>query len=297
MTDFKRVVPSENDDGEAMANRFTQSNPATRLRLQIAPYLPPPVVVAMKKLDPQLEPLFGPEASITLLGTFMIGLLLWKVLEMIFGHAAAKRGAIQDDEEDDAIVDYKDISYDGTVLFCGPSLSGKTSIFYSLVYPTNNYPIRTVTTLKPNTGFVSHQQDYTWRYLDTPGHWSPSKLVSTVLIPSTRVERIVLVLDSTQSVSKAADYLYELLRQYKGTILVACHKAKEPKAKNVRRLKLQIRTELERLSQLDSSTALQQSDWEDILSKQVVLVSTSVDPPLLQELRDYIDTGNVSLAS
>lgn len=292
MSDSDRVqaIPNGHDVGEEAINSPAT---ATRLRLQITPYLPPPMVVAMKTLDPKLEPLLGPEASITLLGTVMIGLLLWKVLSMVFGDSsAAKRGAIQDEEDDDAIVDYKEIYYDGTVLFCGPSLAGKTSLFYSLVNPTNIYPIRTVSTLKPNTGFVS-QQNSIWRYLDTPGHWSPTKLVSTVLIPSTRIERIVLVLDSTQSVSKVADYLYELLRHYQGTILVACHKSKEPKAKNVRRLKLQIRTELERLSQLDSSST-PQSDWEDVLSKRIVLVSTSVNPPLLEELREYLETGKVS---
>jgi hypothetical protein len=294
MTDSDPVMQRENEGLEA-PDRFFHASPATRLRLQITPYLPPPVVVGMKTLDPKLEPYLGPEASVTLLGTVLIGLLLWKILWMILGDSSTTRGAIQDVEEDDAIVDYKDISYDGTVLFCGPSLGGKTSLFYSLVYPTNPFPVRTVSTLKPNTGFVS-QQDTTWRYLDTPGHWSPSKLVSTVLIPSTRVERIVLVLDSTQSVSKAADYLFELLRHYQGTILVAGHKSKEAKAKNVRRLKLQLRTELERLSQLESSTSTP-SDWEDILSQRVVLVSTSVDPPVLEELREYLETGKVSQQS
>ena len=121
------VIPNEYE-GEEAVNRLLQSSPvttATRLRLQITPYLPPPVVVAIKTLDPKLEPLLGPEASVTLLGTVIIGLLLWKVLSMIFGDSSAtRRGAIQDEEEDDAIVDYKDISYDGTVLFCGPSLAG-----------------------------------------------------------------------------------------------------------------------------------------------------------------------------
>jgi len=251
----------------------------------------------MKQIDPKLEPFLGPEASITVLGTLLVALLVWKLVSMVLGQSSSAGGAIQDDQEDDAIVEYDDVTYDGTALLCGPPLTGKTSLFYTLVYPTTP-ALHTVSSIKPNTGFVTHKDERTWRYLDTPGHWSPQKLVSTVLTASntSRVDRIVLVLDATQPVSKAVDYLYEILKSKPSSsippILLACHKSKAPKAKNVRRIKLQVRNELERLGKLDT-TAADGVDWDDVLSTQVGFTSTSVNPLSLEELNAYLETGTL----
>jgi signal recognition particle receptor subunit beta len=284
---------------------------ATRLRRKVAPYLPPPVIAAMQQIDPQLEPILGPEASITIAGTLVVALLVWKLVSLVMGQSSTTSGAIQDEQEDDAIVDYGDVSYDGTVLLCGPPLAGKTSIFYSLVYPTatSSPSFQTVSSIKPNTGFVT-KDERVWRYLDTPGHWSPQKLVSTALTgsSSSSVDRIVLVLDSTQPVSKSVDFLYGLLRHFQSkggssnntpSILVACHKTKASKAKNVRRLKLQVRNELERLEKLtiDTDDASPAVDWDDVLSSQVGFVSTSVDPPMLNDLNAYLESGALPSAS
>jgi hypothetical protein len=292
-----RVLP---ENGKTEKGAPSAPGTATRLRQKITPYLPPPVVAAMQQVDPQLEPVLGPEASITIMGTLMVALLVWKLLSLVMGRSSTTSGAIQDEQEDDAIVDYDDVNYDGTVLLCGPPLAGKTSIFYTLVYPT--CPLfQTVSSIKPNTGFVT-KDDRVWRYLDTPGHWSPQKLVSTVLTgSSSSVDRIVLVLDSTQPVSKSVDFLYGLLQHFrskgsKPPILVACHKSKASKAKNVRRLKLQVRNELERLEKLMDAEAAP-VDWDDVLSSQVGFVSTSVDPPVLSDLNAYLETGTLPPAT
>lgn len=289
-------VPPEDRQQKDMSSPLAPA--ATRLKRQVTPYLPPPVVAAMKQIDPQLEPFFGPDASITILGTLVIALLAWKLLSLVMGTSSSSTsggGAIQDEKEDDAIVEYEDVSYDGTVLFCGPPLAGKTSLFYSLVYPSSR-SFQTVSSIKPNTGFVT-EGGRTWRYLDTPGHWSPQKLVSTVLTNPNSVDRIVVVLDATQPVSKAVDYLYELLKATKKSIVIAGHKSKAPKAKNVRRLKLQVRNELERLGKLDTTSKDSSLDWDDILSSQVGFVSTSVEPPVLEELQAYLQTGTLPTPS
>jgi hypothetical protein len=219
--------------------------------------------------------------------------------------------------------------FDQTLLLCGPSLAGKTALFYQLVHPPepkpkDNNQVRrqrqTVKSLKTNTGFVTMTprrgpDDTTttkvWRVLDTPGHWGAEKMLSTVLLPihnknnTGKLQSVILVLDATQPVSKAADYLYALLvlpppQQQRYNLLVACHKSKNPKAKNVRRLKLQLRTELERLSQLKGNSQDNINvniNWEAIMEDRVQFCATSCDPPLLQELETFLETGKVSPSS
>jgi hypothetical protein len=166
--------------------------------------------------------------------------------------------------------------------------------------------------IKANTGFLIETTNNdgkgkrtTWCYLDTSGHWGASRLVSMV-VEKESINCLVLVLDSTQPIRKAADYLYALLLQQQqqqkqgssfrfkysnqqSSIALACHKSKAPKAKNVGSLKLQFRNELERLSKLDAttnSTTTTTTDWDDVLNNRVRFVTTMVDPPLMNELAD-----------
>ena len=186
------------------------------------------------------------------------------------------------------MVDDGKVAYDGTVVLCGPPQAGKTTLFYALVHPSSA-SIPTISSIKPNMGYVV-ETDRTLRYLDAPGHWGASKLTSTVLEGLTADDQVILVVDATQPMAKAADYLLAAL-QGGHRVLVACHKSKSPKAKNLRRIKLQLRNELDRLSQLEAPTST--ADWETFLQKQVVFVSTSVDPPVLDGLRAYLATGSL----
>lgn len=280
----------------------------TAMKQHITPYLPPPLVAAMAQIDPPLEPFLGPEPSMTLLGTLLLGFIVWKLLQFL-GGGSSRGSAIQDDGQDDDVASNKknksQRSFDSTLLFCGPSLAGKTSLFYKLLYPKRSFPLRTVQSLSSNVGY-RQLGGITWRYLDIPGHWGPDKLVSTVLQKQNdnMIQRIVLVLDSTQAVSKAADYLYALV-QYQQTqqqqqsqkddslkVLIACHKAKAPKAKNFRRIKLNLRNELERLDKLSSQpTSIQ--DWDEALN-EFDFCSSSIDPPLLQDIQSFADSGKLS---
>eukprot|EP00980_Cylindrotheca_fusiformis_P026467 scaffold16213_cov69-Cylindrotheca_fusiformis.AAC.1 len=82
------------------------------------------------------------------------------------------------------------------------------------------------------------------------------------------------------------------------TILIACHKAKEPKAKNFRRIKLNLRNELERQEKLNAGGGKNNSsqDWEEIL-ESCIFCSSSVNPPLLEEIQSFCSTGSCSSRS
>lgn len=262
----------------------------TSFRQKITPYLPPPVVTAMRQVDPQLEPYIGPEPSVTIFSTLFLALFLWQVLSRVIGRGGGK--AIQDDDDqEDLGLKQKDNRYfDSTLLFCGPSLAGKTSLFYSLVYPDRSKPLGFVRSISSNIGYLERDSKV-WRYLDVPGHWGASKLVSVVLQKET-IDRIILVLDSTQPASKAADYLYALCQE-KNNIptLICCHKSKAPKAKNFRRIKLNLRNELERLDKL-SANALGR-DWDDVLG-ELEFCSSSINPNLLDDVQRFCHTGALS---
>lgn len=272
----------------------TQPTMLTTMKQQITPYLPPPVVAAMAQIDSPLEPFLGPEPSMTIMGTLTLAFIVFKLLGLLGG--SSRGSAIQDDQDDVAVEKAKTKrSYDSTVLFCGPSLAGKTSLFYKLLYPNRSFPLGTVQSLSSNVGY-QQQGDLTWRYLDIPGHWGADKLVSAVL-QQEEIQRIVLVLDSTQPVSKAADYLYALVQFQKQngssfSVMIACHKAKAPKAKNFRRIKLNLRNELERLEKLSSQPTNIQ-DWDETLSS-FDFCSSSIDPPLLGDIRSFCESGKVS---
>lgn len=264
----------------------------TMVRQKLTPYLPPPVVVAMRRLDPQLEPYVGPEGSVTIFGSLLLAWLMIRVVRLATSVAAGGgRGggrAVQEDAHDHAILpsDATNRHFDQTMLLCGPSLAGKTSIFYGLIGSAGETPgrngtsnlasIRTVRSIRSNTGFLETANGKTWRILDTPGHWGPQKLLDAT--PTGQVDRMVLVVDATQPVASAADYLYALVMASRTpdgragggswNLAIVSHKNDHPKAKNPRRIKLQLRSELERLSQLRADDP--KIVWDSILNEAPV---------------------------
>jgi hypothetical protein len=285
----------------------------TRIREMLTPYLPPPVVQAMHRMDPQLEPLVGPEACVTLAGTVIVAWLVLGLVRLILhqttsGGGGGRRGgrkAIADEDDDDQIMSSKkgkgssataaaaaDAPYDATVLLCGPRHGGKTCLFYQLSLGVSDLP--TVTSIKANVA-VSNSKPLTnnnngkkssadkenestdaimsrIRYVDWPGHaalndpvleksvWNKACTTTKATKNNTDDLRIVLVLDATQPVAAAAETLYELWSrvaqeatkirqqpQQKLSIFCACHKKDLVKAKNSKRIKIQMRTELQRI--------------------------------------------------
>jgi signal recognition particle receptor subunit beta len=268
----------------------------TRVRHFFSPYLPPPVVIATKRVDSQLEPLFGPEPTVTIATSLWICWFVLKMFSFLSGSSWSRRKAIVRDDDDDE-EHYLTRQYDETVLLCGPTMAGKTSIFYHLVHSTNN---RTVKSLKSNIGYVVVDQESapkmkTLRLWDAPGRWGTQKLLDTADIKT--MDRIVLVLDSTQHAAKVADYLYAILTKtadLKVPILVACHKSKSQKAKNPRRIKLQLRTELERLDSLKGGT--EGIDWDQVLKEKVSFCSSSSTPVELGIVETFVRGGVLHLS-
>mmetsp|Transcript_7875 Transcript_7875/g.16231 ORF Transcript_7875/g.16231 Transcript_7875/m.16231 type:complete len:308 (+) Transcript_7875:68-991(+) len=284
------------DDGTADDVRLFQ----TTLRETISPYLPPPMVKAFKEIDPLLEPVVGPEASVNIAGSLFLAWFLYRLATALFssssssvGSGSTKNTAIQEDDRDkDILPSNAETSrpFDETVVLCGPSLAGKTSAFYKLLDGSSDRKVGTVRSIKSNTGFLETTSGATLRILDTPGHWGASKLLRVV--EPQDVQRLVVVVDSTQPVAPAADYLYAVLKSSiytnsgsSPTVLVACHKSDHTKAKNARRLKLQLRSELVRLSKLESEG---DGDWEETMNALPLCSSSVTD---LKALREFCETG------
>jgi len=276
------------------------------LRENLTPYLPPPVIKAMQKIDPVLEPVVGPEASVNLGGSLLLAFLLYRVAQTLFTSgsslgSSSKNTAIQEDERDQDILTSNakaNRSFDETVLLCGPSLAGKTSIFYRLLQRVGgNGVTETVRSVKSNTGFLDSSEK-SIRILDTPGHWGAQKLLRVVGLQD--VQRLVVVVDSTQPVAPAADYVYAIIKAKisdadsdSPNVLIACHKSDHAKAKNARRIKLQLRSELIRLGKLDTDGETEtggQVNWEEMMNN-IPLCPSNISS--LEQLQDFCTTGKL----
>lgn len=280
----------------------------TTLRENITPYLPPPVIKAIQTVDPLFEPFVGPEASMNVVGSFLLAWLLYQLAQTLFSSGSSlgssnKNTAIQEDERDQDILPSNakaSRSFDESVLLCGPSLGGKTSIFYRLLErggSDGSSKMGTVRSIKSNTAFVETSEKVL-RILDAPGHWGPKKLLRVVKLKE--VQRLVVVVDSSQPVAPAADYLYAVLKSTisnsstsSPSILVACHKSDHAKAKNARRIKLQLRSELIRLGKLDQGGESEndnQIDWEETMNSVPICSSTVSD---FKPLKEFCETGTL----
>jgi len=297
----------------------------TTIRQTISPYLPPPVVSSMTNvIDPALEPMVGPEASMTLGGTIILGLVIMQLLKIISALSGQGRAIATDDDDDDDEIVVKDKmkkdEYGETVLVCGPMGGGKTRLFYSLVHGNPNAP--TITSIQANVGLLQPNSstkstladgedgDGTTngtkpiRIMDYPGHadWHSSQIIQVL----DSLDRLVLVLDSTQSVSPAADILYHILahatfnKKRKIHIMVDCHKADAPKAKNWRRIKIMLRTELERLLKVRATESDEALFWppgkplnmDHLEFAEIYYTSVScVSQKGMDELQDFILVG------
>mmetsp|Transcript_19939 Transcript_19939/g.33108 ORF Transcript_19939/g.33108 Transcript_19939/m.33108 type:complete len:291 (+) Transcript_19939:42-914(+) len=205
------------------------------VRQAIFPYLPPPLVKGIRHADPLLAPYVGEEPSITILGSLLIAYFIYQLLRV----ATFGGKAIVDDEEEALAKELKQASYSQTVLLLGPPRAGKTRLFYQLCHDVIN--AKTAISLRPNVGF----KDET-RFMDYPGHLSLAALPADVLSSK---PRILLLIDATQPMAAAAEVMLQFLTtcNTQPTLLVLCHQSDKAGAKNSKRVRLQLRTELERL--------------------------------------------------
>jgi signal recognition particle receptor subunit beta len=235
-------------------------------RRAASPYLPPPLVRAVDRaVDPYLLRTLGvEEGTAKLVATALLAYLVLRVARRLASMSRRGGRAVMDDAKDErgssALLGRGEDGeeYSCTVLICGPPLSGKTRLFYHLLYDKN---YDTVSSLEANAAVAGGA-----RYVDWPGARKvrgPAGLGPVLRSPNLRV---AVVADSTQPVAGAADVLHQLFSHYHGSslksksssadpvpVLVMCHKSDLPGAKNAKRIQLQLRGELERL--LKSSSA------------------------------------------
>jgi signal recognition particle receptor subunit beta len=226
----------------------------TRVRESLTPFLPPPVIRGIQSLDELVvQKINGPpEASITILTTIFSAILISWLLHKIWESRTGK--AIVGDDAEEKALRMNDTEEEATVILCGPKNSGKTRLFYYLCNDDATLP--TLISMKANIAVRDRI-----RYIDWPGRMQNMDKLAHLFQNSGKLTaevpvRWVLVLDANQPMAPAADVLYEILERSKGVggprqkIFIACHKSDFPKAKNTRRIQLQLRTELDRIAKL-----------------------------------------------
>lgn len=237
------------------------------LRRGLTPYLPPPVVKAMGDLDPLLEPYVGPEASITIAFTLLLSFMVLQLMKALSGVSRGGKAIADDDDEAGLAALHQAAAeeFGDTVILCGPMWAGKTRIFYQLAHGDGSLPtvmsLRANAALVPNDSTSGSSSTKALRVLDYPGH---SGLQDQLFVEMLQVNpvRVALIVDSTQSMTTAADFLYDLLQHAKDlgsssklNVFVACHKSDLSSSKNPRRIKISLRTELEKLIKVRSTLA------------------------------------------
>ena len=272
----------------------------TSIRNAVSPYLPPPLVQAMHDtIDPVLRPLVGEEASITIAGSLLLAFLIYQILKVL---SLSNRKAVANDDADDVLLEkvMSDQTYQDSVLLLGPSLAGKTRLLYWLCHDTPS--VKTVMSMRANVGFKTLQPtNKTIRFMDYPGHLS---LQSPLLLDALD-QRICLVLDSSQPVGPAADILFQLLNipilppNKKRDIIIACHKSDLQNSKNQKRIKLQLRTELEHIHNSQTNCIWWAPGtplvWDNIPVANIYFLSTCCEgnPRSMKELELFLCEGTL----
>lgn len=271
----------------------------TQARLLISPYLPPPLLNAMKSIDtnPNIQSVFGQteEPSMIILSSIlMIVLIGYSVKFLSFLISGNAVEGLHDDEDspegrvlsdlysgDDKNNKGKNRGlYNETVVIFGSSYSGKTCLFHTLLSSKRHTKEKsgipkTVMSLKANVSMLTNDDqrddEKMIRLVDYPGHITLSAHLPSLLFPSASSKsgdtiRSLLVVDSTKSVSEAAMLLYNVLtngsifNKYHNSnimfhIMVVCNKSDATGAKNWRRCKIQLRSELDKLKKISSSVS------------------------------------------
>ena len=292
------MASSQHREGKrnALPRRMWQ----TTAREAVTPYLPPPVVHAIRnQIDPQLEAYgAGPEGTVTVLSTLLFAWATLLVVRALVTRLLTGSGKAVIEDDDAILQSATKTQYDHTVLILGPSGGGKTRLYYQLSLGPGYSQLPTVASIKANVGYAATSNSTTIRYVDWPGYASLDDALLESILAVT--DRVILVLDASQPVGLAADVLYFLCahnnKKKKKKVFVACHKTDLNKAKNWKRIKIQFRTELERLLSVrknDNAWWLSGKPLEldDLPSVQLHFASTSCERRLPSELIDFCEKG------
>lgn len=262
----------------------------TTVRQAILPYLPPPLVKGIRHADPLLTPYVGEEPSITILGSLLVAYLLYN----FFRVATFGGKAIVDDEEEALAKELKQASYSQTVLLLGPPRAGKTRLFYQLCHGVMG--AKTAISLRPNVGFKDEI-----RFMDYPGHLSLGASLPNDVLSSK--PRILLLLDATQPMAAAAEVMLQLLTTCKQpTMLVLCNQSDKAGAKNSKRVRLQLRTELERLLKTNADQSVDgYTSGEPLVLEQVATLAFVSTSPVsgigMDDVMTYVNEGELPEAA
>jgi small GTP-binding protein len=203
------------------------------------------------------------------------------------------------------------VKFDETVLLCGAMGSGKTTLLHRLLFEKEgNWELpQTVTSTIPNIGYLNNNTMGVVRIIDYPGH--SSQLSST--IASSEVSRMVFAIDATYPVTDAVLLLYKsILTNPKAwrdnnslQILVVCTKTDLKGSKNYKRIKIQIRNELERLRKVDSVVGTNNGegslkgkniDLDDLgvpIRLYFVEVALGHEDVGMDSVREFVESGTV----
>lgn len=306
---LKESMDDKNIAGESAVSTLTN------VRNLVSPYLPPPVLDAMSYIDsnPNMQSL-GDEPSMLILSAVFAIIIIGRGFKFLsfLSSGKAVEGLDNDDESpegnvldnldaNDGSKQNQEAEYGDSVIFFGPSYSGKTALFYTLLSNVNGTKERkiphTVMSLKANVSYLPEHggeaENKNVRIVDYPGHITLSSQLPSLLQPPSKrnqTVRALLVVDSTKVVSEAASLLYNMVLTNKSlleawekeskvlNIMVLCNKMDATNAKNWRRVKIQLRTELEKLKKISSGVSSSSgSGLEEISEEKRTLSGKSID--------------------
>lgn len=299
----------------------------TQTRRVISPYLPPPLLNLMLTIDThQFTNTYLPDESepstfilIVIFGIYFSIHVFNLISYFVGGNSKTLIEGIEDDEPESKVLHNisadEDTKYRDTVIIFGPSSSGKSLLFHKIT-SANPKNIKTVMSLKANIHIMENgETSEPLRLIDYPGHVTLSSQLPNLLVADKSGKgstRAVLLVDSTKALSEAGSLLYSVLtnanvvNSWKNssetlTILVACNKKDSLGSKNWRRVKIQLKNELEKLKKIASSLKQNNVDSEmnDTNSDDSIeLIGKNID---LQDLSkngiDNIQLGFMSLST
>lgn len=213
--------------------------------------------------------------------------------------------------QDDAVP-----QFDETVVVCGASGAGKTALLHTLINESDGdsgkLPM-TTTSLVANVAYMnitsgdntdedSNNKAEAVRLVDYPGHPSLSTKLTSLLLPD-QTARVVFTIDATKPVTDGVAILYKSIftnnqvrKAWEASgetlsILIVCTKEDDKKAKNYKRMKIQIRNELDRLRKVDSAmedvTGYESTPMRIAKGKTIDLDDLGPDMPKLH----FVETG------